>query len=82
MNLSLLYDHCLVTRHPQVLLTQQQLEAEMKATLEEVGDQSARINSIEKTNPKNPKVRDLRQRREGPKSLHGEPCTGLDFQAA
>jgi len=54
----------------------------MKATLEELGDQSARINPIEKTNPKNPRERDLRQRREGPKSLHGKPCTGLDFQAA
>ena len=35
MHLSLLYDHCLATQHPWVKLTQQQLEAEMEATLEE-----------------------------------------------
>jgi len=36
-DLTLLYDHCLVTQHPQMQLTQQGLEEEIKATLGEGG---------------------------------------------
>jgi len=62
-------------QHPEVYLTQQQLEAEIKATLEEEGDRSARTNPPQKKNPKNLKERDLRQRGQVPSYMI---CTRLE----
>ena len=42
----------------------------------------ARTHRPLKNNPKNPRKRDPRRRGQGPTSLHGEPCTRLDFDAA
>jgi len=54
----------------------------MKATLEEGGDRSARINPLQQKNPTSPRERDPRQRGQGPKSLPGEPYAGARRQGA
>jgi len=65
-----------------VQLTQQQLEVEMNFILGEGRGLAPRGPvPLERKNQKNQRERDPCQRDQGPKSLHGEICTGLDFYA-
>jgi len=57
-----------MTQHSQVQLTQQQLEAEMKAALE--GDIAKTSHPFKKQ--KKPRERDSHQRGQGPKSFNGD----------